>query len=65
MFLMNKLSGNKFLVDTGASVSVFPHSSHHPTSLSDGVQLKTADGTTMNTFGTHHLALQFGSCRFD
>ena len=62
---MNKLSGNRFLVDTGASVSVFPHSSRRPTAPSVGVQLKTADGTTMNTFGTRRLALQFGSRRFE
>ena len=65
MFLMNKLSGNRFLVNTGASVSVFPHSSRRPTAPSVGVQLKTADGTTMNTFGTRRLALQFGSRRFE
>ena len=66
MFLMNKLSGNRFLVDTGASVSVFPHRSRQPVSPAVGVQLKTADdGTTINTFGSRHLALQFGSRQFD
>ena len=65
MFLMNTLSGNRFLVDTGASLSVFSHHSRQPVSPAAGVQLRTADGTMMYTFGSRRLALQFGSRRFD
>ncbi len=65
LFLQNKLSSHKFLVDTGASVSVFPHRPRQPLSPGVGVQLRTADGTAMNTFGSRQIALQFGSRRFD
>ena len=52
IFVKNSLSSHKFLVDIGASISVFPHCPHHPHALSVGVQLGTADGTAMNTFGS-------------
>ena len=61
LFLQNKLSSHKFLVDTGASVSFFPHRPPQPLLPGVGVQLRTADGTIMNTFGSHQIALQFGS----
>ena len=65
IFLRNSLSSSKFLVDTGASVSVFPHRPRSPSSPGVGVQLRTADGSPMDTYGTRHIALQFGSRRFD
>ena len=65
IFLQNKLSSHKFLVDTGASVSVFPHRPRQPRSPAVGLQLRTADGSTMDTFGSRQIALQFGSRRFE
>ena len=43
MFHINTLSVNRFLVDTGASVSVFPHRSSQPVSPAVGVQLRTSN----------------------
>ena len=65
IFLQNKLSSHKFLVDTGASVSVFPHRPRQPRSPAVGLQLRTADCSTMDTFGSRQIALQFGSRRFE
>jgi len=65
LFLKNKLSSATFLVDTGASVSVFPHLPRSPSAPGSGVQLRTADGSPMDTYGSRCLALQFGSRRFE
>ena len=43
----------------------FPHLPCHPHVTSVGVQLRTTNRTTMNTFGSCHIALQFGSCMFE
>ena len=55
----------KFLVDTGASVSVFPHLPRSPSAPGSNVQLRTANGSPMNTYGSRSLALQFGSRCFE
>ena len=65
IFLQNSLSSHKFLVDTGASVSVYPHHPRHPHTPSVGVQLRTAASTTMDTFGSRQIALQFGPPCFE
>ena len=57
MFLKNSMSTN--LVETGASVSVFPHHPGHPPAPSVGVQLRTAEGSAMDTFGSRQIHLQF------
>ena len=59
LFLKDVLSGREFLVDSGASVSVFPG----PRSSSDdGVQLLTADGSPMICSGTHNIPPRFSCC---
>ena len=65
LFLKNKLSSAKFLVDMGASVSVFPHLPRSNSAPDSGVQLRTAESSLMNTYGSCSLALQFGSRRFE
>ena len=55
LFLKNRMSSAKFLVDTGASVSVFPHLPRSPSAPGSGIQLRTADGSPTNVHG---------SCRF-
>ena len=65
LFLNNRLNYAKFLVDTGASVAVFPHLPHFHSAPDSGVQLRTADCSPMNTNGSCCLALQFGSRRFE
>ena len=60
LFLKDILSYREFLVDSGASVSVFPG----PTSSSDdGVCLLTADRSPMVCSGTRLILLHF-SCGF-
>ena len=65
IFLQNVLSSRKFLVDTGASVSVSPHLLQQPRPPSVAVQLRTTNGTAMDTYGSRQIALQFGPRRFD
>ena len=50
IFLQDSLSNRKFLVDSGASVSVFPrHSSKRSSNsvFSNSVELRTADGSSV------------------
>jgi len=65
LFLKNRLCSAKFLVDTGASVSVFPHLPCSPSASGSGIQLKTTNGSPMNTYNFRCMALQFGSRRFE
>ena len=58
LFVQDILSGREFLIDSGASVSVFPG----PRSSSvDGVGLLTADGSSMFCSGSRLIPLRF-SC---
>ena len=58
IYLQDGLSNRRFLVDTGASVSVFPA----PTSSStSGVSLLTADGSTVSCSGSRNIPLRFGT----
>ena len=58
LFLRDILSDREFLVDSGASVSVFPGPK---STSSEGVRLLTADGTPMVCSGTKIIPLRF-SC---
>jgi len=61
VYLQDALSNCDYLVDTGASISVFPHrSSAAPT----GPRLLMADGRPTKAWGSRLIPLQFGSCRF-
>ena len=55
------LTNRDFLVDTGASRSVFPHRSAAPPS---GPRLLMADGRPAAAWGSRVLPLQFGARRF-
>ena len=65
LFLKNKLTSSRFLLDTSDSVSVFPHLPCSPSAPGSGVQLRTADGFPKDTYGSQCLALQFGSICFE
>ena len=66
IFLQNSLSSHKVLVDTGAALYQFyPHCPSQPGAPSVGVQLRTTDGTAMDTFSSRQIALQFGPHRFE
>ena len=62
MYLQDRASGMDFLVDTGASHSLLPHSS---TDRPSGPTLHGADGQQIPTWGTRKIPLQFGLDRFD
>src|SRR5450830_1707487 len=58
-FIVDEISGSSFLADTGASVSVLPHSSPKPSA-----SLKGADGKGIPTFGTVCRTLRIGGRTF-
>jgi len=58
IYLHDELSNRRFLVNTGASISVLPS----PTSdKSSGVRLITADGSTVTCSGSRTIPLRFGT----
>ena len=60
-YLLDTLINRDFLVDTGASRSVFPnHSSAAPT----GPHLLMADSSPAKVWGTRTLPLQLADCHF-
>jgi len=65
IFLQNQVILSKVLVATGASASVFPHGPGSPSVPGVVIQLRTADGTSLDTNGSCCLALQFGSRMFE
>ena len=62
LYLHDSLSSRRFLVDTGAARSVFPHRSSTPTS---GPVLSAADGNVIRSWGERTLPLQFSGRRFE
>ena len=58
LFIQDILSGREFLVDSGASVSVFPGPK---SSSANGIRLLTADGSSMFCSGSRLIPLRF-SC---
>jgi hypothetical protein len=57
IFLQDSVSEQRFLVDTGAAVSVLPHRSTAPSS---GTPLTGADGRPIASWGTVKKSLTFG-----
>jgi hypothetical protein len=57
VYLQDTESKQKFLVDTGAAVSVLPHNSRAPSS---GTPLTGADGKSIPSWGTVKKTLTFG-----
>ena len=61
LYLHDSLSNRRFLVDSGASISVFPAP---PSTTVSGVKLLTADGSTVSCSGSRIIPLKFGSSSF-
>ena len=65
IYLRDCPSGTKYLVDTGAAISVLPHSTGEPSS---GPPIVGADGKPIPSYGFVTKSLTFGtrvfSCRF-
>ena len=62
-FLWDKISGRQFLVDTGAEISVIPATASDKCNTHDkqGPLLSAANGTTIKTYGSRIVPLQFAS----
>ena len=60
----DSLSGQRFLVDTGASVSVFPQISPTSSAPLSKTKLLTTGGSPLPCFGARVIPLRFGSRHF-
>jgi len=63
IYLQDSLSSRRFLIDSAASVSVFP--APRSSSSSSGVKLLSADGSSLSCSGSRVIPLQFGNHRFE
>ena len=61
LYVHDDLSGLDFLVDTGATVSLFPHHSPHPPKPS---QFCTVDGSPLHTWGRRRFSILLGGRTF-
>ena len=59
-FVLERSSHRRFLVDTGAAVSVLPPVKSDRQHSQSGVHLLAANGTAILTFGTRSLTLNLG-----
>ena len=60
-FLYDNNSRQRFLVDTGAELSVLPATSVDTRNKLPGPSLLAANGTTIKTYGTRTLFLKFAA----
>jgi len=65
LFLWDQNSGRRFLVDTGAEISVFPATIRDRRSGCNGPSLIAANHTPIRTFGHRCIPLNFNSQRFE
>ena len=63
IYLQDSKSSRRFLIDSGASVSVFPDQGS--SGSNSGVKLLTADGSSLTCSGSRIIPLQFGNHKFD
>ena len=59
-YIMDKLSGCRLLVDTGAEVSVLPPSFSERKQRQEGCNLLAVNGSPIETFGNRSLTLDLG-----
>ena len=64
LFVQDHDSGKRFLVDTGAQVSVLPATGQLTRSYVNGPTLLAANGSAIRTFGTRTESLHIGSQRY-
>ena len=65
LFVWDKLSGRRFLIDTGAQVSVLLVSCSGTRPCTVGPALAAANGSTIRTFGTRTVQLLIGSQQYE
>ena len=63
LYIRDRYTGNKLLVDTGAQVSVFPASARERR-MQKTEPLVAANGSKIDTFGTRTISLDFGFRKF-
>ena len=61
LFLLDEVSGKKFLVDTGAEMSVIPATREDERTRPLGPCLSAANGSSIKTYGTRTLPICFAS----
>ena len=64
LYAWDRHSGRRFLVDTGAEVSVFPASNKDRHSQSLETKLTAANGSDISTYGKRTIPLHFNNRRF-
>ena len=64
LFVWDKVSGDRFLVDTGAEVSVFPATGLITGTKQPGTSLVVANGSTIKTYWTRTIPLRFVSKQY-
>ena len=60
LFVTDRTSGQRYLVDSGAEVNVLPATHIDHQILKKGLPLRAANGSAIPTFGKHTLSLHFG-----
>ena len=65
LFICDKNSGRRFLVDTGAEVSVLPATNIDTRTNPCGQALQAANGSTIRTYGTRMVPLYIGTRRYE
>ena len=62
-YITDRLTNTRYLVDTGAEVSVIPPSCSERCHPQDGLALRAANDSTIATFGTRSITLDLGLSR--
>jgi cleavage and polyadenylation specificity factor subunit 1 len=60
LYVMDKHSKTRFLIDTGAEVSVFPATQHDKLYRRKGVSLTAANNSAIHTYAKRELCLDLG-----
>ena len=60
LFVTDRTSGQRYLVDSGAEVSVLPATRIDRQTFKKGLPLRAANGSAIPTFGKRTLSLHFG-----
>ena len=61
LYIRDSVSNHRYLVDTGTTISIFPHTSLQPSS---NLSLVSATGSAIRSWGKRHIVLHFGLHRF-
>jgi len=62
--IQDQRSGRKFLIDTGAQISVVPANWYDKRRTSPGPPLYAANGTTIGTYGSRDVSLKLGDSTY-